>query len=202
MIAIIDYGLGNPASVRNMIKKAGGDAVITSELGVITAAEKLILPGVGSFGVGMENLRSSGLDELIKQRVTSGVKLLGICLGAQLLTRSSEESSGPGLGLIAAQTKRFTGLPDGLKVPHMGWSDVQLPSEPHHLLKGLPSQPRFYFVHSYYMECDSERDVICQSQYGQPFASGIGRNQVIGFQFHPEKSHVFGLALMQNFLKW
>lgn len=202
MIAIIDYGLGNPASVRNMIQKAGGNSVITSDPEVISKAEKLILPGVGSFGVGMENLRSSGLDVVLKEQVAAGAKLLGICLGAQLLTRSSEESPGEGLGLIAAHTKRFSQLPDGLKIPHMGWSRIHTPEKVHPLLQGLPPEPRFYFVHSYFLECEREDDVLCRSHYGHDFASGIGSGGVVGIQFHPEKSHVFGLALMKNVLTW
>lgn len=202
MIAIIDYGLGNPASVRNMIHKAGGSSVITADPEVILNAEKLILPGVGSFGVGMDNLRAAGLDQVLKRQVAAGAKLLGICLGAQLLTRSSEESPGEGLGLIAAHTKRFNQLPEGLKIPHMGWSRIHTPDRVHPLFQGLPPEPRFYFVHSYFLECDREEEVLCRSHYGHDFASGIGSDRVVGIQFHPEKSHVFGLALMKNVLNW
>lgn len=202
MVVIIDYGLGNPASVKNMIQKAGGSAVISADPDLVARADKLILPGVGSFGVGMDNLKARGLDESIRIAVKAGTKLMGICLGAQLLTRSSEESEGSGLGLIQAETKRFSGLPDGLKVPHMGWSRIEFPESPHPLLRNLPPSPRFYFVHSYYLACDSTEDVLCTSHYGSTFASGIGRDNVVGMQFHPEKSHVFGLALIQNYLNW
>lgn len=201
MIAIINYGLGNPESVKNMLRKAGADAVITSDPAQIIAAEKLILPGVGAFGKGMENLQMNELDKLIKSRVGAGVKLLGVCLGAQLLTEYSEENNTNGLGLIAAETIKFHALPSPLKVPHMGWSEIEVMQD-HPLLLGLTSNQRYYFVHSYFIRCKREEDVLCRATYGSPFAAGIVSKNVVGLQFHPEKSHVFGLALMKNFIAW
>lgn len=201
MIAIIDYGLGNPESVKNMLRKAGADAIITADHGQLQAADKLILPGVGAFGKGMENLRNAQLDELIKTQTTKGVKLLGICLGAQLLTENSEENDAQGLGLIAAETLKFNALPAPLKVPHMGWNEIEVVQD-HPLFTGTAANQRYYFVHSYYMRCKHDVDLLCRATYGAPFAAGIASGNVAGVQFHPEKSHVFGLALMKNFIAW
>lgn len=202
MIAIIDYGVGNLASVRNMIKKAGGKAKISSDPEVLASAEKLILPGVGAFGVGMANLRERGLDTLIKERAAAGVKILGICLGAQLLTDYSEENDCEGLGLIPAKTIRFDVADQGLKVPHMGWNNIQVSQSDHPLLQNIQANPRYYFVHSYYMKCDDQADELCSCDYGHSFSAGIAKGHVAGMQFHPEKSHVFGLKVMGNFLSW
>jgi glutamine amidotransferase len=202
MIAIVDYGVGNLASVKNMIKKAGGKAVITSDHELITSAEKIILPGVGAFGVGMSNLKEQGLETIIKNRALSGVKILGICLGAQLLTKYSEENECEGLGLIPAKTVRFNISNKELKVPHMGWNQIQISQKEHPLLQNLHVNPRFYFVHSYYLTCDDPSYELCNCTYGHTFSAGIAKGYIAGFQFHPEKSHVFGLKVMENFLLW
>jgi glutamine amidotransferase len=201
MIAIIDYGLGNPESVKNMLRKAGADALITADHQQLAEAEKLILPGVGAFGKGMENLRNAQLDSLIKARTAAGVKLLGICLGAQLLTEHSEENNCAGLGLIFAETVKFTALPAQLKVPRMGWNEIEV-RQNHALFNNTAANQRYYFVHSYFMRCKQPEDILCLANYGTPFAAGIAKNNVAGVQFHPEKSHVFGLALMKNFIAW
>lgn len=202
MITIIDYGLGNLASVRNMIKKVGGEGQISSDPDVIRKAEKLILPGVGAFGVGMKNLIDSGLQEAIKENTASGTKLMGICLGAQLLTNHSEENQVDGLGLIAAHTKKFNLSDPQLKVPHMGWFNISLDQPEHPLLQNLQDTPRYYFVHSYYMHCDNAVNQLCSCTYEHPFAAGIVQDNVAGFQFHPEKSHVFGMRIIENFINW
>jgi glutamine amidotransferase len=201
MIAIVDYGLGNPESVKNMLRKAGADSLITADHDQLAAADKLILPGVGAFGRGMDNLRNAQLDVVIKSQIEAGVKLLGICLGAQLLTEYSEENTCEGLGLIAAETLKFNGLPAPLKVPHMGWNEIEV-MQNHPLFNGAAQNQRYYFVHSYYMRCKHPENVLCLANYGAPFAAGIVNGNVAGVQFHPEKSHVFGLALMKNFIAW
>ena len=202
MIAIIDYGLGNLASVSNMIKRAGGKAVISNDPEILAEADKLILSGVGAFGVGMANLRELGLDTLIKGKVSSGVKILGICLGAQLLTDSSEESECDGLGLIPAKTIRFRLEHLGLKTPHMGWSNIHISQQSHPLIQSNQPNQRYYFVHSYYIKCSDIEDELCRCDYGSSFTAGIARGNIAGVQFHPEKSHIYGLHFFQNFLAW
>ena len=202
MIAIIDYGLGNLASVSNMIRKAGGKAVLSSDPDVLARADKLILPGVGAFGAGMANLRQLSLDTLVKEKASSGVKILGICLGAQLLTDSSEENECEGLGLIPAKTIRFRLANLGLKSPHMGWNNIRFSQENHPLLQNIQTSPRYYFVHSYYIKCADLQDELCHSDYGHSFSAGIARGNIAGVQFHPEKSHIYGLRFFQNFLAW
>ncbi len=202
MITIIDYGLGNLASVRNMIKKVGGEGVISKDPEVIRTASKLILPGVGAFGVGMNNLINSGLKEALLENAAQGTKVLGICLGAQLLTKHSEENDTDGLALVNAQTKKFALSDPNLKVPHMGWYNIEINKSDHPLFKGIQSQPRYYFVHSYYMSCEDPQNQLCSCTYEHPFAAGIVNENVAGFQFHPEKSHVFGMKIMENFINW
>lgn len=200
MITIIDYGLGNLASVKNMIRKVGGQSEITADPGKIASATKLILPGVGAFGVGMQNIRERGLEEVIIRRARDEkIPLLGICLGAQLLTSGSEEDSDPGLNLVEASTKKFVFDDESIKVPHMGWNRINPEKANHPLFADSRPEPRFYFVHSYYMECAPER-MLCSSEYGHQFASGIVQDNIMGVQFHPEKSHVFGMGLMLNFV--
>lgn len=198
MITIIDYGMGNIASVANMIRHAGGASTITGDPEAVAAADKLILPGVGHFEAGMAALRKTGLDEGVQQAVRNGATVLGICLGMQLLLRGSEEGSTPGLGLVAGQAHRF--LSDAhLRVPHMGWSVIR-PVRASRLFELNGEEQRFYFVHSYYAKCDDERDVAAVTDYGQPFVSAYEHDNVMGVQFHPEKSHRFGLALFRRFL--
>jgi glutamine amidotransferase len=200
MITIIDYGLGNLASVKNMIRKVGGKSEITADPEKIAKADKLILPGVGAFGVGIKNIRERGLEAIIKKRALQDkIPLLGICLGAQLLTNSSEESDDLGMALVNAETKRFKFEDVNIKVPHMGWNEIHPEKNDHPLFLDCRENQRFYFVHSYYMQCASN-ELLCSSNYGQTFASGIVNDNIMGVQFHPEKSHVFGMALMKNFI--
>lgn len=203
MITIIDYGVGNLLSIRNMLKKAGyRDATISNKEEDIAQAEKLILPGVGHFDYGMHQLRESAFFDTLNKRVqTDKVPILGICLGAQLLTQGSEEGELPGLGWIQARTIRFDSsrMDTSLKIPHMGWGDVKV-QKPSKLFENMPEDPRFYFVHSYHLVCDDPSDELVSCTHGYSFVAGVERGNVLGVQFHPEKSHKFGLQLLSNFV--
>lgn len=203
MIVIIDYGLGNLASIRNMIRKAGGKSTISGDPEVIAGAEKLILPGVGHFGAGMDNIRGKGLEDLLNDKVLKqGVPVLGICLGMQLMARHSEEGDARGLGWFEADVVHFdTARMDGLKVPHMGWNDVKL-AHPHALFPDVQAEERFYFVHSYHIRCDRPQDIQAEVHYGYDFTCAVSRDNIIGVQFHPEKSHRFGMEVMERFISW
>ncbi len=202
MIAIIDYGVGNLGSIANMLKKVGVKSVITSNSKAIADAEKLILPGVGAFDNGMQNLRACGLADLLDQQVLEARKpILGLCLGMQLFTLKSEEGVEPGLGWLEAATVRFSfngATSSSLKVPHMGWNYIQ-PERADPLLADLPNEPRFYFVHSYHLVCSNTDDVLASTNYGYNFPSMVHKGNIYGAQFHPEKSHKYGLALLKNF---
>ena len=198
MITIIDYNMGNVGSIRNMLKKVGVESRITAEPSLIAVAEKLVLPGVGAFDAGMDNLQRSGAMAALRKRVLEDrVPILGICLGMQLMARSSEEGQRAGLGWIDAEVLRFDSGA-ALKVPHMGWNRVEVVRESP-LTASLPAEPRFYFVHSYFVRCRNEADVLLSTPYGRPFHSAFRRDNVYGVQFHPEKSHKFGMALLANF---
>lgn len=203
MIAIINYGIGNLLSVKNMLKKAGvTDVVITSDKEEVKKADKIILPGVGHFDYGMKKLRASDCyDELNRKALEEKIPVLGICLGAQLLTNGSEEGVEKGLGWIDADTIGFKQETVGnkLPIPHMGWSEISYDSNP--LMSNMHTDPRFYFVHSFYLKPKSKENILCESVYGHSFASGIKSNNIYGVQFHPEKSHKFGLRLLENFSK-
>ena len=196
-LTIVDYGVGNLGSIANMLKKIGVPAVIVSDPRGVAQATKLILPGVGAFDAGMENLAARGLVDVLNERVLAArVPLLGLCLGMQLLTKSSEEGRREGLGWINAVTRRFAFGP--LKVPHMGWNSVEL-TAPHPLVSELPPDSRFYFVHSYFVECASPAPIVGRTTYGEEFTSIVARDNIMGVQFHPEKSHRFGMALLRGF---
>ena len=198
MITIVDYGMGNLGSILNMFKRIGVKAVITTEPEAIRSAEKILLPGVGAFDVAMTHINGSGLREILEQKAkVERIPILGICLGMQLFTRGSEEGELPGLGWIPGETKRFPGQGD-LKVPHMGWNMV-IPSTPSCLTHNLPDESRFYFVHSYCVTVDNPKHSILKTRYGVEFESGIAWENIFGVQFHPEKSHKFGMQLLKNF---
>lgn len=201
MIVIVDYGVGNLGSMANMLKKIGVPSTVSSDPIAIAQADKLILPGVGSFDNGMQNLEDRNLISLLRRRVVEETTpLLGVCLGMQLLGRSSEEGQMPGLGWLEAATIRFgqdvTGA--SFKIPHMGWNTLSL-EQSHPLFQGLGTESRFYFVHSYHMVCDEPSTVLAHTCYGHEFPSVVGKGNIMGVQFHPEKSHAFGMQLLKNF---
>lgn len=203
MTIIVDYGLGNLASVENMVRKAGGDCIISSSPEEVASASRLILPGVGHFAKGMEQLRQRGLQEALDQAVLrDGKPILGICLGMQLMARSSEEGHATGLGWFKADVVRFAQeRMAGAKVPHMGWSEVTVKKD-HPVLPMDGLEERFYFVHAYHMVCEEPSDVLALCEHGYPFVCAVARQNIVGVQFHPEKSHRFGMALMERFMQW
>jgi len=201
-LVVIETGIANVGSVINMCRRLGNDPVVSDDPGVIAIAEKLILPGVGTFDASMANLHKSGLTEALQLRASEGVPLLGICLGMQLLFDSSEEGLVTGLGLIPGVVKRLSvDSPTGpVRIPHMGWSRLVQP-QPHDLTKGISEEARFYFVHSYAVVPKEDSDIIGISTHGTTFVSAVARENVLGVQFHPEKSHRYGKALLGNFLQ-
>lgn len=200
MIAIVNYGIGNIGSILNMFKRIGEtDVIYTSDKDEIGKADKIILPGVGAFDRGIEMLEHSGLITTLKDCALIDKKpFLGICLGMQLLTRSSEEGIKKGLGLIDAETIAFS-FPEHstLKIPHMGWNWVTAQKE--NPLMDNSERNRFYFVHSYYVRCNNAEDVLATTEYGSTFTCAFQHNNIFGTQFHPEKSHRFGLQLLKKF---
>jgi len=204
MITIIDYGAGNIASIRNILRKLGHESCISTDPQFILSASKLILPGVGAFDYGMGKINDSGLTDSLNQAVLDNhTPILGICLGAQLFTKRSDEGQLPGLGWFDAETVAFdrSKLTHGERIPHMGWTDLEV-ARPHPLLTDLPEDPRFYFVHSFHLQCRHEEEVIATAHHGYSFAAGIARGHIAGVQFHPEKSHKFGMKMLDNFAKW
>jgi len=203
MLTIVDYGTGNLRSVQNMLKSLGVAARISSARADIAAASALILPGVGHFDFGMRSLKQLDLRGVLDEQVLGRkVPLLGICLGAQLLTRGSEEGSEPGLGWITADTRRFDSarLDPSLRVPHMGWADTEFRASSG-LFAGTAPAARYYYVHSYHIAADDAADEMCHATHGYRFVAGVERGNIAGVQFHPEKSHRFGKQLLANFAR-
>jgi len=201
MIVIVDYGIGNLASVLNMFRKIGvSDVCISSDPKIIEKAIKLLLPGVGSFDAGMNNLEKSGLIPLLNKKVLiEKVPILGICLGMQLLTQKSEEGVKPGLRWIEGETVKFKFTnEENLKIPHMGWNYIQVNRE--NPLINSSQKNRFYFVHSYYVKC-IEQQSLATSNYGIDFTCMVNKENIFGAQFHPEKSLRFGMKILENFSK-
>lgn len=201
MIGIIDYGLGNLGSIQNMLKVIGVKSVISSDINILEKCDKYILPGVGAFDAGMSQLTEKGLVNFIKKIAKIDKKpILGICLGMQLLGRRSDEGKLEGLGLIPFETVRFQLENTNLKIPHMGWDVVDFKKN-NPLVKNLKGKQRYYFVHSFHAKCDFEENILMTCDYGYEFAAAVCKNNVMGVQFHPEKSHDFGMALLKNFVE-
>jgi len=204
MISIVDYGMGNVKSVFNAIEYLGEDAVVTDNERVMDDSSHIILPGVGAFGDAMDNLKNRGLVEILKRQVfDKGKAFLGICLGMQLIARSSEElGSFEGLGWIPGDVVKFDVRDIGLKLPHVGWNDIKVTRD-NPLFMNIPhNAASFYFVHTYHFKCDSEKDVFATSEYGETFTAVVGRDNIIATQFHPEKSQDNGLQFLDNFINW
>jgi glutamine amidotransferase len=200
-ITIVDYGMGNIASVKNMIEYIGGKAIVSSSPEQIAESEKIILPGVGAFDAGVRALQQSGMEKAIEIAINDNNSfILGICLGMQLLMESSEEGCLPGLGLVPGRVKRFQLNDFGLRVPHMGWNSIQQ-ARTSRLFDSNDEEQRFYFVHSYHVECDETQDITGITHYGYDFTSAFEHKRVLGVQFHPEKSHRFGMNLLKRFLE-
>ena len=201
MIVIVDYGVGNVGSIINMLKKAGVKAIASSDPNVLEQAEKLILPGIGAFDAGMNKLNERGLVPLLNYlALEKKVPFLGLCLGLQLMTKKSEEGRTPGLGWLDAETVRFKfeAEQSQLKVPHMGWNTIKI-RRAHSIFKDLELDSRFYFVHSYFVKSNDPEEVLAETDYGGGFDSILGKDNILGAQFHPEKSHKFGLRFLKNF---
>ena len=200
-IAIVDYNMGNLASVINAFKIIGANTTVESEPNKLKEYDKVILPGVGAFGDAMSHLQSNGMDEAIKEYAKSGKPLLGICLGMQLLFESSQEfGSTKGLGLIPGEVVAFdtSKFDHKLKVPHMGWNEIFVKDSP--IFDGMDREFYLYFVHSYHAKCN-ERYTIGKTYYGYEFTSAVQNNNIYGIQPHPEKSHKNGLKIIENFVK-
>lgn len=200
MIVVIDYGMGNSGSVVNMFKRIGESVLLSSDPAEIGKAKKLVLPGVGSFDNGMENLAKRGLLDLLNEKVLhQGTPILGICLGIQLFMEGSDEGSLPGLGWIKGRALRFDStLLGDLRIPHMGWNGLDV-AKAHPLVQGIEEDARFYFVHTYYVSCTDDNDILTTTTYGFDFVSSIQHGNIIGTQFHPEKSLRWGMNICRRF---
>jgi imidazole glycerol-phosphate synthase subunit HisH len=202
MIAIVDYGMGNLGSVQNMLRKLGAESVRTSDPAEIAQADKLVLAGIGGFDGAMERLEEAGLVPVLNEQVIERrVPILGVCLGMQVMAQSSTEGTRRGLGWLDAEVLRFEFPEDRpLPVPHMGW-EVVVPTRPSPLFDPTDPEPRFYFSHAFHLVCRDPADVAATTTYGYEFAAAVHRGNILGTQFHPEKSHVFGLDVYRRFLE-
>lgn len=200
VIAIIDYDAGNIKSVEKAMTFLGQEAAVTRNKDTILSADKVILPGVGSFGDAMGKIRQYGLEPVIRQVAESGTPFLGICLGLQLLFEQSDESPGvPGLGILKGKILRIPET-EGLKIPHMGWNSLAFPVKGR-LFSGFPEEPYVYFVHSYYLEAADEQIVTAVAEYGTRIHASVEQGNVFACQFHPEKSSDAGLHILKNFVE-
>ena len=199
MIAILDYDAGNIKSVEKAFERLGGDVIVTRDYSEIKKADRVVLPGVGSFGDAMDHLKSYELDKVIYELVDKNVPFLGICLGLQLLFEKSDESPGVlGLGILKGSIKKIP-KEEGLKIPHIGWNDLSLINDGR-LFAGLPQNPYVYFVHSYYLEADDKNIVKATTDYGVNIHASVESDNVFACQFHPEKSSDVGLTILKNFM--
>ena len=202
MLLIVDYGLGNLASIQNMLKRVGVESRVSSVPADIEAAPRIILPGVGAFDAGMANLRERGLEAPLRRRAEAGIPILGLCLGMQLLAVRSEEGTHQGLGWIDADVVRFRFEGERQRpVPHMGWNSLTKTRESV-LVDTSDPETRFYFVHSFHLRCRDASDVAATASYGYEFPAVVERGNVMGTQFHPEKSHKFGMQLLRRFVEY
>lgn len=199
MIIVIDYGLGNLRSVQKAFNRIGIDCKVSNNPSEVLKASKLLLPGVGHFSNGMAKLRENSFTEVLGEAVlVKKTPILGICLGMQLMTSYSEEGNEKGLGWLGASTLRFNQSVQQLKIPHMGWNNLDI-KDATPLFKGISEKDLFYFVHSYYVNCNNQNDVAAKTSYGNTFDSSFQHENIFGCQFHPEKSHDAGLKILKNF---
>ncbi len=204
MLVIVDYGLGNLRSILNKFRRLKIDAILSSDKNDILNADKLILPGVGYFAAGMKNLREYGLIEPLSMKVLEEkTPILGICLGMQLFADFSEEGDTKGLGWVEAGIKKFNfeDFSPKLKIPHVGWNTISVKSDSP-FFKDLEEDSRFYFTHSYFFDCQNKDDCGAVTQYGKSFTSVVIKDNIYGTQFHPEKSHRYGVKLIENFVNF
>ena len=200
-IGVIDLEISNLGSVINMIKKCGGEATPIRSATEASECSSLILPGVGSFDNGIKRIDNMGIRNLLKDFSASGKPLLGICLGMQMLFDSSDEGNSEGLGIIPGSVKKLSFSGSNLKVPHMGWNEIQIRKQIESF-SHLQSGDRFYFVHSYFAAPKSMDNILFETKYGQLFTSGVIQRKTLGVQFHPEKSHRFGITFFKSYLEW
>lgn len=202
-VTIIDYGVGNVSSIANIVRHIGSTATVSSDLVEIRDAEQLILPGVGAFDAAREKMIALGIDNVLRDCAAKGTPILGICLGMQLLTNGSEEGKRAGLGLVDASASKFVFSGNqNLRIPHMGWNYLRPRRNSVLFDVESNSPPRFYFVHSYYVTCANDDDVVGVTEYGHEFTSAFQHGNVFGVQFHPEKSHKYGMELFRRFLAY
>src|SRR5579859_2146302 len=199
MIAIIDYGAGNIRSIEKALEHVGAAVQVTDEPSVVTRAQAVVLPGVGSGGAAMARMTQQGLDDAIRQSTQEGKPFLGICLGMQLLADHHAEGEVDGLSLFAGEVRR---IPHGPKIPHMGWNQVMPQRSALAIFEGIQPDAYFYFAHSYYVEPLDQQGVAAVTDYGSPYCSVIVTERVWGTQFHPEKSGTVGLQMLKNFVRW
>jgi glutamine amidotransferase len=201
MITIIDYNAGNIKSVQRACAEVGVKAAVTSDPADVAKAEKIIFPGVGAAPSAMAFLTQTGLDTALKEAFTSGIPILGICLGTQIILESSEEGTQPCLGMVPGKTVRFNLKDKLLKIPHMGWNEVKV-VQPHPLLEGIGAGDEFYFVHSYYPQPADNSNIYAVADYGGNFCCALGSRNLFATQFHPEKSGRLGLEMLERFARW
>tara|TARA_R110000868_G_scaffold205840_3_gene454481 strand:+ start:3970 stop:4578 length:609 start_codon:yes stop_codon:yes gene_type:complete len=199
MITIIDYGAGNIGSIENMIKRIGGKSKITSSIDDIITAEKLLLPGVGSFDYGMDQLKKLNLIDVLNEKVlVDNIPILGICLGMQLMTTASEEGKSKGLNWFDAEVLKFKSSNKQFKIPHMGWNFIDIKKKSI-LFDTIEMERKYYFVHSYYIKSNTPNQILTTTNYIENFVSSLEHNNIFGVQFHPEKSHKYGMEILKNF---
>lgn len=199
-VGVVDYDAGNLKSVKTALAVLGAKIVISDRPELLLGTDRLVFPGVGDAAAAMQVLRARGLDQGIREFVEKGRPVLGICLGSQIILDSSEENGALCLGLVAGTARRFA-AGTGLKIPHMGWNQVD-PVDSHYLFRGIPARASFYFVHSYYPDPRDPQRTVATTEYGIRFTSALGSDNLTAVQFHPEKSGPYGLRMLQNFLDW